>query len=49
MASSGATEIMRRSGLAKPVVWRWQERFTQEGADGPLRNKTQTRHAAAAG
>ncbi len=23
----GTAEIMRRSGKAKPVVWRWQERF----------------------
>ena len=34
------TEIMRRSGLSKPVVWRWQERFMQEGVDGLLRDKT---------
>jgi hypothetical protein len=25
---------MRRSGKAKPVVWRWQERFMQEGVAG---------------
>jgi len=37
---SGTTEIMRRSGLSKPVVWRWQERFMQEGVDGLLRDKT---------
>ena len=36
----GTTEIMRRSGLSKPVVWRWQERFMQEGVDGLLRDKT---------
>jgi len=23
----GTTEIISRSGLSKPVVWRWQERF----------------------
>jgi hypothetical protein len=33
-------EIMRRSGLSKPVVWRWQERFMREGVDGLLRDKT---------
>ena len=36
----GTTEIMRRSGKAKPVVWRWQERFMREGVDGLLRDKT---------
>ena len=36
----GTFEVMRRSGKAKPVVWRWQERFMQEGVDGLLRDKT---------
>lgn len=36
----GTNEVMRRSGLSKPVVWRWQERFMQEGVDGLLRDKT---------
>jgi transposase len=36
----GTNEIMRRSGLSKPVVWRWQERFMREGVDGVLRDKT---------
>jgi transposase len=36
----GTMEIMRRSGLSKPVVWRWQERFMREGVDGLLRDKT---------
>ena len=36
----GTAEIMRRSGKAKPVVWRWQERFMHEGVDGLLRDKT---------
>jgi transposase len=31
---------MRRSGKSKPVVWRWQERFMQEGVAGLLRDKT---------
>jgi hypothetical protein len=34
------TEIMRQAGVAKTCVWRWQERFTQEGVDGLLRDKT---------
>jgi transposase len=36
----GTLEIVRRSGLSKPVVWRWQERFMHEGVDGLLRDKT---------
>jgi len=36
----GNAEIMRRSGKAKPVVWRWQARFMAEGVDGLLRDKT---------
>ena len=36
----GTTEIMRRSGKSKPVVWHWQERFMHEGVDGLLRDKT---------
>src|ERR1700746_1105956 len=35
----GTAEIMRRSGKAKPVVWRWQERFMLEGVDSLLRDK----------
>ena len=36
----GTVEIMRRSGLSKPAVWRWQERFMHEGVDGLLRDRT---------
>jgi transposase len=36
----GTSEVMRRSGTSKPVVWRWQERFMEEGVDGLLRDKT---------
>jgi len=36
----GTTEIMRRSGKSKPVVWRWQARFMAEGVEGLLRDKT---------
>src|SRR3954468_41530 len=35
----GTSEIMRRTSKAKTVVWRWQERFTQTGVDGLLRDK----------
>src|SRR3977135_213553 len=36
----GTNEIMRRSELCKPVVWRWQEGFVREGVDGLTRDKT---------
>src|ERR1700724_3005909 len=36
----GTTEIMRRSGKSKPVVWTWQARFMAEGVEGLLRDKT---------
>lgn len=36
----GTNEITRRTSKTKTVVWRWQERFMQEGVDGLLRDKT---------
>jgi len=36
----GTREIMRRTGKSKTCVWRWQERFMEEGVDGLLRDKT---------
>jgi transposase len=36
----GTNAIMRRTGLSKPSVWRWQERYIAEGVDGLLRDKT---------
>ena len=36
----GTAEIMRRAGVSKPCVWRWQARFMAEGVDGLLRDKT---------
>src|SRR6187399_2203760 len=36
----GTVAIMRRTSKSKTVVWRWQERFAQEGVDGLLRDKT---------
>jgi transposase len=36
----GTGEIMRRTGKSKTCVWRWQERFMQEGFEGLLRDKT---------
>ncbi len=36
----GTNEILRRTGKSKTCVWRWQERFAEEGCDGLLRDKT---------
>src|ERR1700685_1177774 len=36
----GANEIMRQTGISKPCVWRWQERFAREGFEGLVRVKT---------
>jgi len=36
----GTNEIMRQTGKSKTCVWRWQERFIEEGFDGLLRDKT---------
>jgi transposase len=36
----GTNAVMRRTGKSKTAVWRWQERFAQEGVDGLLRDKT---------
>src|SRR5215207_6263533 len=39
-ADLGTAEIMRRTGKSKTCVWRWQERFAEDGVDGLLRDKT---------
>ena len=31
-----ATEV----AVSRPMVWRWQQRFAEEGPDGLLRDKT---------
>ncbi len=36
----GTTAIMRGTGKSKTCVWRWQERFMEEGVDGLLRDRT---------
>src|SRR5207237_10632277 len=36
----GTPEIMQATGQAKTVIWRWQERFRDEGAAGLWRDKT---------
>jgi hypothetical protein len=35
----GTAEIMRRTGKAKTVIWRWQERFGAAGIAGLWRDK----------
>src|SRR5262245_10866044 len=35
----GTKAIMRRTGVSKPSVWRWQERYIAEGVDGLTRDK----------
>jgi transposase len=36
----GTAEIVRATGKAKTVIWRWQDRFGEEGAAGLWRDKT---------
>jgi len=45
----GTNEIMRQAGTSKTCVWRWQERFAQEGVAGLLRNKTRPSRIAPLG
>jgi transposase/transcriptional regulator with XRE-family HTH domain len=33
-------EIARLSGVSRPAVWRWQQRYAEQGVDGLLRDKT---------
>jgi transposase len=43
----GTAEIMRRTGLSKPSVWRWQDRYLEAGVAGLLRDKTRPARLAA--
>ena len=36
----GTHAIMTATGTAKTTVWRWQERFMEDGVDGLLRDRT---------
>lgn len=45
----GTNEIMRRTRKSKTCVWRWQERFMQEGVVGLLRDKTRPSRMAPLG
>ena len=40
IAPPDSKTIMRRAGTSKPTVWRWQERYLDEGAGGLKRDKT---------
>ncbi len=33
-------QIAAQLGVSRPMVWRWQQRFAEEGVDGLLRDKT---------
>ena len=33
-------KIAKRVGVSRPMVWRWQQRFAEEGIEGLLRDKT---------
>jgi len=33
-------DVARQAGISRPAVWRWQQRFAEEGVDGMLRDKT---------
>jgi len=32
--------VAKRAGASRPAVWRWQQRYAEEGIDGLLRDKT---------
>ena len=40
----GTVEIMRRTGKAKPSIWRWQSHYLEAGVDGLLRDKSRPAH-----
>ena len=33
-------QVAARVGVSRPMVWRWQQRFAEQGVDGLLRDKT---------
>src|SRR5271166_6150101 len=33
-------ETVRRAGVSRPAVWRWQARYAEAGVEGLLRDKT---------
>lgn len=45
----GTNELMLRTGKSKTCIWRWQERFMQDGVDGLLHDKTRPSRIPALG
>ena len=33
-------EVAKQAGVGRPTVWRWQQRFAEEGLDGLLHDET---------
>src|SRR3979411_3482018 len=42
----GTNEIMRQTAKSKTCLWRWQERFMQEGVDGLFHDRTRPSRGA---
>ena len=40
MERLNVAEIARLAGVSRPAVWRWQQRYAEEGANGLQRDKT---------
>ena len=43
MTRDPVQQVAVRLGVSRPMVWRWQRRFAEEGADGLLQHKTRKR------
>ena len=39
-------QVATRLGVSRPMVWRWQQRFAEQGLDGLLRYKTRNTKAS---
>lgn len=37
---SSVQDVARQAGVSRPAVWRWQQRFAEEGVAGLLRDNT---------
>jgi transposase len=37
-------EVARRAGVSRPLVWRWQARYAEQGVDGLLRDAGHATH-----
>src|ERR1700746_4093170 len=35
-----AQQVAKRIGISRPTVWRWQQRFAENGINGLLRDRT---------